>query len=112
MLIYEGLYQTAPTRFENRFEMFNEWMITCVSLTVVFYNDWIPDLEVQENYGWVTCILVGFTVVINILCVIYQLYKFLKLVFIKYGRRIIRSIKTWIKKRNPSVSTAAIKAIL
>ena len=104
MLMYHGFVRPASTRYENRFEMYNEWMVTMISINSIFYTDWISDLTLQNYLGWVTCLLVVSVVLVNIINIVFFVAKFLKLCFQKYKNRFVKLVmqkyKNLMKKRN------------
>ena len=46
-MIYVGTQKALISKFDNKLELFNEWMISITSMTVIFQTDWIGDIEMK-----------------------------------------------------------------
>ena len=45
-LIYIGGVRPMSTRLMNRIALVNEFLVTIATIHVLFFTDWVPDLEV------------------------------------------------------------------
>ena len=45
MLIYKGRFKPLEMRNHNRIEFFNEIIISIITFHLIFYTDWIDNVE-------------------------------------------------------------------
>ena len=43
MMIYQGQVSPFKARIDNRLESFNQYMVTVLTLFILFFTDWIAD---------------------------------------------------------------------
>jgi hypothetical protein len=67
-----------------------------ISYCLLVFNDFVPEMKAQYNFGWAVCLLVVLQILVNlcILCYAFKRdsYTRLKLVLVKYSRRISQKI--------------------
>ena len=71
IIIYQGQVSPAISRFENRLELANEWLVSITTLTIILFTPWIDEPTIEYHLGWYSIFLTIFTVLMNICNVIY-----------------------------------------
>ena len=85
--MYIGQFYPLESRLKNRIELFNEIFIVIVSGHMMFFTDYIHEIEMQTYMGWYMISSIVFNGVVNILIVMWFGGKSIVLVIIKYYRR-------------------------
>ena len=85
--MYIGYYYPLESRLKNRIELFNEIFIMIVSGHMMFFTEYIPEIEMQTYMGWYMISSIVANGVVNILIVMWFGGKSIVLVVIKYYRR-------------------------
>ena len=67
----------------NKIELFNEFCICYASLHLNYFTDWVPDTELQYDYGWSLLIIVMIMVIVNMSFVLYYAIRNLYFVYLK-----------------------------
>ena len=65
MVIFIGFVEPLKTRAANMWELFNEFMITVITLFTLYFSGDQPDLEMQYKMGWVMIGLFTLLLLIN-----------------------------------------------
>ena len=86
--IYQGNNRPLETRLRNNTESLNELTTFLATLHLFFFTDWVDDLELQFLYGWSMVIIICISIMWNMAIVFFFTAKQIKLVVIKYYRRI------------------------
>ena len=90
-IIHAGTSRPYASRAENRKELANELFIISMSTTLILFSDFARDSSFQYNVaGWMYILLLGLCLLFNLSFLFVYVIKLLKLIIIKYGRRIIR----------------------
>ena len=56
-------------------EVYNDYMVSIVSYSLLVFSDFVPDKKVQYKFGWVVCVLIGVQVATNMCIIIFGLVK-------------------------------------
>jgi hypothetical protein len=88
MLMYQGHHLPLLTKFTNIIECMNEWLIVVVTWHLMLYTDFVPELQFQYVIGWSHVGFISISMFINVLVVFYFSGKYIRLLAIKYFRRM------------------------
>ena len=83
----------------NRIEMFNEFMMSAICQMTIVATNYLPDEEKKYEGAWVMIIAITFTFAVNIMIVIGHFCYHVRLLFIKYIRRITRYFNNKMKSQ-------------
>ena len=90
MIIYTGYVKPKKLRLSNNIELFNEFMISTVSIHMLFFTDRIDKAEDQYKIGFFMIALICLMMSLSLICVFYFAFKAIKLVCVKYGKRLCK----------------------
>ena len=90
IMIYFGSFRPLDSALLNRIEMFNEQCISIVTFNMMLFTSWVDNPEARYMYGWTMNGVIIICLIVNLFMVLYFGFKKIKLVCIKYGRRIKR----------------------
>lgn len=65
-------------------------MVHLIFFNLMFFSDLVPDLEIQETFGWVFITLTMMLLLVNISFVFMGIYRSIKLIYFKYYKRFGR----------------------
>ena len=86
MTLHLGHIRPFNTVYLNRIYLFNEYMIGVVSAHMLFFSDWLPEQHTQHQAGWSMCYWIIFTIIVNMLFVLYWFARSIWLLLVKYYR--------------------------
>ena len=69
IIIYQQGQKPLKARLNNQLEIFNELTIHISTIHMIFFTEWIGDLETQYELGWSMLGIISFNIAAN-LCVI------------------------------------------
>lgn len=75
IIIYLGGVYPLESRFMNRLGLFNEGMICCASIHMMFFSEWIDSVEQQFELGYSMIAVIIITIAFNMLVVFITLCK-------------------------------------
>jgi len=55
---------------ENKLELFNELVLLIFGYFLILTTDYVPDVNIQYDWGWFAVYMIVFTVLFNMLCMI------------------------------------------
>jgi hypothetical protein len=84
LLIYFGSFKPLESALKNRIELFNEFMICCVTFFILNFTDWVGDKPIQTTYGWVMNAYIFVIIAFNSIFILGSGARSIKLVLIKY----------------------------
>ena len=87
-ITYIGLVEPLKTRKANLWEIFNEFMISVITLFTLYFSGDQPDLEMQYKMGWVMIGLFTFMLLVNYQFIVREILNRVKLIYIKYSRKV------------------------
>ena len=90
MVMYTASNRPLTSRFDNRLEILNEYLLNICCMHLIFFNDGIP-IETQQGYGWSMVVFVAALCTVNMLVVFYELAAYLKLLLL---RQLIKLTQT------------------
>ena len=77
--------------------MVNEFFIYSLSLGMLLFTDWVPDLEMQEHIGWAYVAAIFWNLALNFSFIFLKSYNTQRLIAVKY--KIIFDVKVLGKPR-------------
>ena len=83
----------------NSLEIFNEIQVTLCTYHLMVFSLWVPDMDTQYFMGWVFIILLNSAMLINMIIVSIHFYRDMKLIYIRYSRRIRWYLKHKCKRK-------------
>ena len=98
-VIYQGLVLPSRVRFENSFELFNEFMIQLTTLTIILFTPWVGEPSIEYNYGWITISFMILTAFVNMSHVLYHLIMNLVLIYKKLKNKALYTYQTYKDKK-------------
>ena len=98
MLIYQGFFKPAYSKFENRMDNFNEYVVTTCSIMIIWFTDWITDEELKFQYGWYFCGTILLSVLFNMFVIILLSFKSIFLVLKRLFRRAKRKLSRCVRR--------------
>lgn len=104
VMIYFTHVLPKSSFFLNWLEIFNESQVTLCTYHLYVFTPWVWDYDTQYFMGWVFIIILSLAFLVNILYILFTLYKELKLLCTKWWR----IIKEWCKdkcKKKPKKET-------
>ena len=92
MIIFIGL---KPFKFllNSRIEIMNEYLMSSICYSSIVMTDYLVAVEDKYKGAWFTIGLISMTLSINISIVIWFMLMSLKLILIKYFRKLIRCLR-------------------
>ena len=103
MTIYITSNRSLLSRFDNRLDILNEYLVNLCCMHLLCFTDEVP-IETQFTYGWslvcVSCFLCG----VNLLIVFYSWANFIRLVVLKLYNFLSRKKS---EEANPVEATIA-----
>jgi hypothetical protein len=94
MLMYVGWTRPLIGKFSNRLEIFNELFVSFITIHMAFFTDWVLDEKylankpVQYDYGIMMNVFFLYYLYANLIVIIWETLKIIKLVIIKIYRWI------------------------
>jgi len=71
----------------NYIELLNEFCVQEAAVHMIFFTDFIVDLDVQFQYGWYMIGGVTFVFIFNFYFIFREIFKIIKLCIIRYIKR-------------------------
>ena len=68
-LIYTGASMPLLTKFKNKIELLNEYIITSITFFMVQFLK-KEKVEIDNEYGWITLALLGAMLAVNLLIIL------------------------------------------
>ena len=99
MMIYQGNYQPIASREENQVQLFNEVMIQLVTVHLLFFTDWVSNVNDQFMLGWSMVGWVFYLILVNFMLIFYYASLSLYLLYKKYKSKYDRYKEISIKKK-------------
>ena len=81
--IYQGQLKPLSRVFDNRLNLFNEFMVSTVVYISIIFSEMANSVDQKYFYGWMLMFIITFTFVINMMVVFLQTAKSLYLISIK-----------------------------
>lgn len=91
--MYLGSTKPFNTQTKNRLEMFNDFCVFNCTLGFMLFTDYVDDLELQYEFGFMLIGVISFNGTINLIIIFYQIFLKLKLIVTKYYRRVVFKFK-------------------
>lgn len=79
--IYQGLVNPQWTVFDNKLDLFNEFMVQITCMTIVLFTEFIGEPTVEYNYGWMSVGLMILTITVNFINIFRNLFRDVRLHF-------------------------------
>ena len=88
ILLYVSYFRRIVGQLKNRLEMFNEYMVCCVTQQMVFFSDWVCSvdsdlLNVRWKYGHFMNAVIGYFIYANLSIFIFFTSKNIYLIYTK-----------------------------
>lgn len=64
-LMYIGIIKPLERRFQNRLELFNEWLNMMATYNFFVFTDFVDSKETQYNVGWTNIAFVTVLILVN-----------------------------------------------
>lgn len=90
-LIYTGANKPLVTKFKNRIELLNEYVLCSTTFFMVQFAK-REKAEIDNEYGWVTLAILGVMLVVNLLIILWQCVLGLFLISKKYYNRLAKCL--------------------
>ena len=88
IMVYHGYNKPFKDSNQNRIELMNEFFMTTMSFFTLMFTDWVDDVMVKYQYGWVFIILISIDIFINLLIILFNCARRLTMICKKYKNRI------------------------
>lgn len=69
------------SRFKNRLELFNEWILGTSLISICVFTNMSKDLTIRYEFGWYVCAFVLFGILVNIIIILYKAIKHVRSLF-------------------------------
>ena len=96
MLIYHGNTRPFLSSFRSWVEITNEIFITIDTFHFMLFTDITEDVDIQFTVGWSLVVLIVAHIAFNMAIILHSKFNDLKLLVIKYRRRL----QSWLGKKN------------
>ena len=110
-VIYQGSVKPLASRFNNRLELFNEFLVGCCSFYTMCFTDWILSKKVQAHYGYHMIFIIGVLISTNVLVILY--FSGRSILFLMYkgylnAKMKLDRLKTQIKEKFSPASAKVV----
>jgi hypothetical protein len=85
IICYCNPYESA---FQRRMELFNEAMVTLIMYSIICFTDFIPDINIRYQLGYVSIILICIHFTVNVVVLLKTNFRQLILVLKRYLKRM------------------------
>ena len=68
--IYHGYNKPFLESKQNRIELMNEYFMATMSFLILTFTDWVNDIMVKYQYGWVFIILISVDIFVNLIIIL------------------------------------------
>ena len=84
--MFIGNCSPLDTRLNNRFELFNDLSVYAISLHFYLFSDFVAEESTKSDIGWSAILFIGLNVAVNMVPVLFGIFKQVKMVIVKYWR--------------------------
>ena len=89
IIIYQENNRPLKVRHHNSIEIFNEVTIHLVTMHLVFFTDWVPDMDMQYSLGWSMLVVICVNLGVNLSIICYFGGKQIYLLAVRYVKRLL-----------------------
>ena len=100
MSCYKGYFKPLIGRKQNQIELFNEFMISCISYFLVLYTEMVDSESDKYFYGWIQVALVSFTFLINLFLIFFVTINQMRFLYFKVRFYFMRGKRYLVLKIN------------
>ena len=94
VILHLAHFKPITDNLKNRLEIFNEYMVSVITIQMVWFTDFIDQKKIQWHYGYIINGLVGYFVYVNLNIFFYYAIKSLVLV----QKRYYEWVKNYLKE--------------
>jgi hypothetical protein len=71
VFMYKVYFKPLEWRLQNYIDLFNEATICVCTMHLLFFTDWVADLEVRYAYGWSMIVIMCINFLVNAIVVLW-----------------------------------------
>ncbi len=86
-------------------EIFNELSILVISYHLIAFTDYLSDSDIKEKVGWSALAFTLFNISVNMVIMMHQTYKLLKITYRSLERKIKAFFEDKKQKKHPTEQT-------
>ena len=87
--IYQGQFKPLRSMYDNKINMFNEYMVSCVVYLSLTFSSWADTVEEKYFYGWALMLVITLTFLVNMIIIFAVTVKKLYLLMVKMWNLIV-----------------------
>ena len=87
IFMYKLNYKPLEWRMQNYVDFFNEATICICTMHMLFFTEWVADLDVRYGYGWSLIVIMCLNFLVNIILVVWFAGKRIYAIFNKFYLR-------------------------
>lgn len=88
-LIYAGQFQPRISRFANRIELFNEFIVGMVTIHMLYFTNYTPKPEFQYTAGYSMIFFISLIILVNLVIIFLKTGHAMKLLYMRYKEHLL-----------------------